>query len=107
MVQGIVRTVEEDGHFRQKATSNIGLVFQSSGSAGNNSLKLAQILSIFDFNIQLLGWQNKPLANLSSFLTSYQASLDAKYHNDFKDISIAEEIERKRSERKGISILQQ
>ena len=107
MPDNFLETAEQQEIFRQKQTSNIGLVFQSSGSAGNNPIKLAQILSVFDFNIQLLGWQNKPLANLSKFLTSYQASLDAKYHNDFKDISIAEEVERKRSERKGISVLQQ
>lgn len=107
MPDSFLEQAEQQELFRQKQSSNIGLVFQSSGSAGNNPLKLAQILAVFDFNIQLLGWQNKALANLSKFLTSYQASLDAKYHNDFKDISIAEEIERKRSERKGISILQQ
>lgn len=98
---------EQQELFRQKQTSNISLVFQASGSAGNNPVKLAQILSTFDLVMCLLGWQDKPLANLSKFLTHYQASIDGKYHNDFKDISIAEEIERKRAERKGISILQQ
>lgn len=107
MADSFQEQAEKEELFRQKQSSSIGLIFQSSGSAGNNPVKLAQILTIFDFNIQLLGWQSKPLASLSKFLTSYQASLDAKYHNDFKDISIAEEIERKRSERKGISILQQ
>lgn len=107
MVQEIIRKVEEDGLFKQKSTTDKGLIFQHIGSAGNNPLKLAQILSVFDFTMNLLGWQDRPLANFSRFLTGYQASLDAKYHNDFKDISIAEEIERKRSERKGISILQQ
>ena len=107
MSDSFLEQAEQQELFRQRPTSDRNMVFQSAGSAGNNPLKLAQILAIFDFNINLLGWQNRPLANLSRFLTSYQASLDAKYHNDFKDISIAEEIERKRSERKGISILQQ
>ena len=93
--------------FRQKQNNNTGLIFQSSGSAGNNPVKLAQILSTFDFVIALLGWQDKPLANLSKFLTSYQASINAKYHDDFKEIMISEEIERKRAEHKGISILSQ
>jgi len=82
-------------------------MFYSAGSAGNNPLKLAQILVVFDFTMNLLGWQDKPLANLSKFLVQYQASLDAKYHNDYKEVLIAEEIEKKRAERKGISILQQ
>jgi len=52
-----------------------------------------------------MGWQDKPLANLTKFCASYQASIDAKYHNDFKEIAIAEEIERRREQRKGLSIL--
>ena len=98
---------EEEELFRQKQKDNSGLIFRSDGSAGNNPLKLAQILSVFDFNMNLLGWQDKPLANLSSFLTQYQASLDAKYHNDFKEVMIAEEIEKKRANRKGLSISSQ
>lgn len=98
---------EEEVLFRQKQADNSMLIFQSRGSAGRNPQKLAQILSIFDTVIGIMGWQEKPLANLSQFLTSYQASIDAKYHNDFRDIKIAEEIERKRAERKGVSILAQ
>ena len=93
--------------FRQKQNDNSTLLFHAKGSAGNNPVKLAQICATFDLVINLLGWQKKPLANLSTFLTQYQASIDAKYHNDFKDVQIAEEIERKRAERKGLSILQQ
>ena len=107
MADTFLEKAEEQELFRQKAHDNSGLIFQTIGSAGNNPLKLAQILSTFDFVINLLGWQDKPLANLSKFLTQYQASIDAKYHNDFKDIAIAEEIERRRAERKGISVLQQ
>lgn len=98
---------EKNEMFRQKLSGPSGAMFQSSGSAGNNPLKLAQILSVFDLNMHLLGWQDTPLANLTKFLTQYQASLNAKYHNDYKEVLIAEEIERKRSERKGISVLSQ
>ena len=98
---------EEQELFRQKPTINTGLIFNAGGSAGNNPLKLAQILSMYDMTINLLGWQDRPLANLTMFLTSYQASLNAKYHDDYKEVLIAEEIERRRVERKGISILQQ
>lgn len=97
--------VEKGQLFRQKQSDNNIFMFKASGSAGRNPLKLAQILSVFDFNIGLLGWETKPLANLTRFLTQYQASIDAKYHNDYKEVLVAEEIERRRSERKGISIL--
>lgn len=100
-------TIEQGIEARQVNARNTELVFASKGSAGNNPQKLAQICSIWDFVINIMGWQDKPLANLSKFLTEYQASIDAKYHNDFKDVLIAEEIERRREERKGISILQQ
>ena len=97
---------EEQELFRQKASTSSGAMFQTAGSAGANPQKLAQILAVFDIAMNLLGWQNKPLANLTKFLTQYQASIDTHYHKDYKDVLIAEEIERKRSERKGISVLQ-
>lgn len=106
-MENFLEEAEKQQLFRQKTANNTGMIFEARGSAGNNPLKLAQILATFDFNINLLGWQNKPLANLSKFLVSYQASLDAKYHNDFKEVLIAEEVERRRAERKGVSILQQ
>lgn len=104
--ESFLEQAENQELFRQKQSSNTGLIFQASGSAGNNPLKLAQILSVFDFNMRILGWEKTPLADFSKFLTSYQASLNAKYHNDFKDVLIAEEIENRRANRKGISILQ-
>ena len=96
---------EEEELFRQKTKDNSAMIFVAHGSAGRNPLKLAQILATFDLVINCLGWQEKPLANLTTFLTQYQASVDAKYHNDFKEIQIAEEIEKRREQRKGISIL--
>lgn len=107
MADSFLEKAEEQELFRQKQSDNSLALFNVSGSAGRNPTRLAQILVVFDFNINLLGWQNKPLANLSKFLTQYQASIDAKYHNDFKEVQISEEIERKRAERKGISILNQ
>lgn len=99
--------IEQGIENRNLNARNTELIFASKGSAGNNPLRLAQICSTFDFVIGLLGWEKKPLANLSKFLTEYQASIDAKYHDDFKEVCVAEEIERKRAERKGISILAQ
>lgn len=98
---------EQEIQFRQKRNDNSIAMFESRGSAGRNPTKLAQICSTFNFVIGLLGWEKKPLANLSLFLTQYQASIDAKYHDDYKDVLIAQEIERKRAERKDISILTQ
>ena len=98
---------EEQELFRRgnNSQSNATLIFTSKESAGNNPVKLAQILTAFDLFIKIMNWENKPLASFPQFLTQYQASLDAKYHNDFKDVCIAEEVERRRAERKGISIL--
>jgi len=104
MTDSFLEQAEQQEIFRKRQTDDAGAVFQSSGSAGRNTQKLAQILSVFDFNIRLLGWQDKPLANLSLFLTQYQASIDAKYHNDYKEIKVSEEVERKRADRKGFTI---
>lgn len=105
MADSFLEKAEEGELFRQKIRDNSTLIFASQGSAGRNPEKLAKILSAFDLVINIFGWQEKPLANLTSFLTQYQASVDAKYHNDFKDVQVAEEIERKRAERKGLSII--
>jgi len=107
MTSSYLEEAENQELFRQKQRSNASDIFHTSGSSGSNPIKLAQILATFDFVMDLLGWQDKPLANLTTFLTQYQASIDTKYHNDFKDVLVAEEIERKRSERKGLSILNQ
>ena len=107
MTDSYLKEAEDQELFRQKTKSNANVIFQTIGSSGRNPLELARILSTFDFVMNLLGWQDKPLANLTTFCTQYQASIDAKYHNDFKEVLIAEEIERKRSERKGLSILNQ
>ena len=102
-----LENAEEEELFRQKRIDNSGMLFATKGSSGRNPTKLAQILSVFDFNMQLLGWQDKPLASFANFLTQYQASIDAKYHDDFKEVQIAEEVARRQEHRKGISILQQ
>lgn len=97
--------IEEKLKFRQKSNSNSLAMFESKGSAGNNSTKLAGICTAWDLVVDVMNWHNKPLGKVTQFLTQYQASVDTKYHNDFKDVLIAEEIERRRAERKGISIL--
>lgn len=97
---------EEQELFRQKGRDNSLLMFNTSGSAGSNPTKLAQICIGIELLVSIMGWQSRPLANFTKFLTQYQASIDGEYHKDFKDVQIAEEIEKRRAERKGISILQ-
>jgi len=109
---------EEQELFRQKNNNanQSNMILLTAGSSGNNQEKLARILSAFDTFIKIMKWTEKDLASFSSIekdlasfssiVNQYQGSVDAKYHNDLKDILIAEEIERRRSERKGISILQ-
>lgn len=106
MVDNFQEIAEEANALRPKANNNSIMMFSTKGSAGRNPQKLAQICAIWGFTMLLMGWDKKPLANLPLFLTQYQASIDAKYHNDYKDVLVAEEIERKRANRKGISILQ-
>lgn len=98
---------EEQAELFRQRQQDTTRVFDTRGSSGSNNVKLARILTAFDFAIGLLGWKGKALADLTTFCTQYQASIDTRYHNDYKDIKVAEEIERKRAERKGISILSQ
>ena len=105
MSDSFVEQAEQEEIFRQKQSDNSAMIFESRGSAGRNPVKLARILTAYDLMINIFGWQNKPLANLTNFITGYQASIDTRYHKDFKDIQVAEEIERKRSNRKDVSLL--
>lgn len=99
--------VEEEQLFKPKTSTDLKAIFSTLGSAGNNPEKLAKILAAYDYAMQLFGWQKDDIASLSHVITQYQASLSAQYHNDFKDVLVAEEVERKRADRKGISILSQ
>ena len=109
MTESFNEKAEEQELFRRNNNSGNqqNMILQTSGSAGNNSEKLARILSAFDIFIVVMKYEEKPIAKLSGIISQYQGSVDAQYHNDLKAILIAEEIERRRSERKGISILQQ
>lgn len=96
--------VEEAIPFRQRV-KDFSAIFLTKGSTGKNPVKLARILVVHDLTMKLMNWQDKPLANLTQFLTDYQASIDGAYHKDYKDIQIAEEIENKRAKHQGISIV--
>lgn len=96
---------EEELQFKRKdnATS-ANLIFLTHGSSGKNPEKLAQLLTAYDLIINILGWKDKPIASLTNITTQYQASIEGGYHKDFKEVLIAEEIERRKADRKGLSI---
>lgn len=100
----IEEMAEQQNYYRRQGQRDTSMIFETRGSTGSNNEKLARLLSAFDFFINLMKWQDKPIARFSHIVTQYQASVDTKYHNDYKDVLVAEEIERKRAERKGISI---
>lgn len=114
---GFVQQQEQQLPFRNKQVDRSGSVFNTSGSSGANSKRLAQLVSVFDYVMSLLEWDitidnegnvtKKPVM-LTTIIIANQASIDARYHNDYKAIAIAEEIDRKRSERKenGVSLTQ-
>lgn len=104
-----VEDAAQSGHFRKndKNKSNVLSMLFANLSAGKNNEELARLLSAWGLIISIFGWEDKPLAKLVEFVTHYQASIDGSYHKDLKDVLIAEEIVKRQSERKGISILQQ
>src|SRR4030042_1856185 len=61
---------------------NPALLFATHGSAGANDVELARILAAYDFVMNLLGWQGKPVARLTAIFSAYQASIDTRYHDD-------------------------
>ena len=57
--------------------------FEHINSHGANPEKLARLLSVFKLVRKALGQDE----NLLDVITGYQASIDAKYHNDFVKIA--------------------
>jgi len=79
---------EEMNDFRLKNEDGSKATFNAQGSAGNNPVKLARILSAYELAMEILGWNNP----LSKIVSNYQASVNAKYHDDHVKISIAERV---------------
>lgn len=85
-------------------------IFNAKGSAGRNNEGLAKCLIAFDFAMQLLGWDKdeidaegniiSPAVNLTKLMTDYQASVDAKYHNDLVKVKTIEELDKRLALRK-------
>jgi hypothetical protein len=73
-------------------------IFNSLGSAGNNNAELARILLALDFAFKLLNWKDITLVDC---IAKYQASVDAKYHNDYKAVATIEELDRRMAMRRA------
>lgn len=67
-------------------------IFDSKGSHGNNNERLAKLLVTWDFCMGLLKWND---VKLTDIVTDYQASVNTKYHNDYKAIKTIEELDKK------------
>jgi len=79
---------EEMNDFRLKNEDGSKATFNAQGSAGNNPVKLARILSAYELAMNILGWDTP----LSKIVSNYQASVNAKYHDDHVRISVAERV---------------
>jgi len=67
-------------------------VFRHQSSAGANNEKLARILIALKFAFSVLKWDDNGLIDM---LTGYQASIDARYHNDYKSIATIQELDKR------------
>lgn len=66
-------------------------LFEAIKSHGANNRKLAQLLTALDFGLKLLDIE----CNLTDIVVNYQASIDSKYHEDYKQVATTEEIDRR------------
>ena len=73
-------------------------IFESINSHGANQRRLSQLCATWDFVMLQLGWSDVKLSNI---VTGYQASIDARYHNDYKAIETIEELDRRMAMRRS------
>ena len=73
-------------------------MFGSIGSHGANPKRLAQLCSVWDFTMSLLGWED---VKLTDIITGYQASIDGRYHDDYKAVATIEELDRRMAMRRA------
>ncbi len=117
MADSFIQEAEATEMFRKKNIDTLNAIFKTSGSGGSNSKKLAQLVSIFDFTMSLLSWDKTIVDDetktviqspvlLSTIIVTNQATIDGKYHKDYKDIATIEELDKKRKDR-GINTNQQ
>jgi len=93
---------EEKKLFEPKATNEDRArhLFNAIASAGNNNERLARLLTAWDFAISILKWDDVTLTNI---VVNYQASVDAKYHDDYKSVATIEELDRRMALRRSMS----
>jgi len=85
-------------------------VFKNSGSAGWQNKRLAQLTTTFDYVMSILKWDvsvqiinGKPIVTegfgvtLTKIVKTNQATIDAKYHNDYVKVALSEEKTEKAS----------
>lgn len=83
--------------FGVKKDSVTAQLFRTDRSAGNANVELTRIQVVWDMVMDEFKWDD---CKFSSMIHDAQASVDGKYHNDVKEVAIAQEIEN-RAERKG------
>lgn len=106
MTQSYIQAREQVELLRQKGQDFSAPAFKSQLSAGNNNVRLARICAVWDYVCQIMS-TNKFKSDgvtpkqwgdsLTDIVTSYQASLNAKYHDDFVKIAVAQREEEKKS----------
>src|SRR3990172_6986187 len=89
---------EEEILFKSKQPSEDKAkhVFDALASHGANSDRLARLLIAWDFAMSALEWKTE----LANIVVHYQASVDAKYHDDFVKIATIEELDKRLSLRR-------
>lgn len=83
--------------FGVKTDSVTQQLLRTDKSTDNPNVELARIMSVWDMVMNEFGWED---CKFSSIIRDAQASVDGKYHNDIKEVAIAQEIQA-RDERKG------
>ena len=78
-------------------------LFRHDKSAGNNNQDLARIMFGLHYAYSVLGWDDHKIIDLA---TGYQASVDGKYHDDYKAVANTEEVDERFAKRRASSMQQ-
>ena len=91
---------ERKGMFGQKDTTNdnrANHMFSALRTHGANPKRLAQLLTVWEYTMKILEWDD----NLTSIVADYQASIDTRYHDDYKAVATIEELDRRLAMRRA------
>lgn len=89
---------------RENEGGRVKHLFESLGSHGANNERLARLLIAWDFVMTLLKQKD---VSLSQIVTQYQASINAKYHDDYKSVATIEELDERLAKRRSGSVMKQ